>query len=92
MVAAVPTKDEFARVLRRMLCIEEASGSSWFAVKVSDLDLEVGGFPESDYRLPLCRDVMVEEMWSDDEVLSASQTGEEISLCINYRLPRRELR
>ncbi len=92
MVVVVPTKDEFARALKRMLCTEEASGNSWFAIKASDLDLEVSGLPESDYRLSLCRDVMIEEMWSDDEVLSVPQTGEEISLCINYRLPRRELR
>lgn len=89
VMQVVPCADDFKSALRKLLSRAEASGRDHVSINASEVDSEVDGYPDPDHRLPLCCGAMIEDMWSDDEVLIAPRSVYDDSLTIRYRLPRR---
>lgn len=89
MFTVVPNVEVFRNALSHLLEKAESLGWAGVTVSASELDSQVGGYSDANVRIPLCCDVMVEAMWSDDELLSAPPEGIGESLTIRYRLPRR---
>lgn len=90
MFTVVPNVEVFRSALSRVLYKAEILGWADVTVRASELNSQVGGYSDPSYRMSLCCTVMVEAMWSDDELLSAPPQGIGESLTIRYRLPRRQ--
>lgn len=91
MLMVVPSVEDFRTTLSLVLKNAENLGWAAVTVRASELNTQVRGYADPRFRIPLCCDVMVEAMWSDDELLSAPPQGIGGSLTIRYRLPRRRV-
>lgn len=82
-------KDDFKNTL---LCIFKLSqlvrGISGVAVRSGDLHTLVGDYPGADHRMPVCCNVMKEEMKAGDQILDEPSSGQGANLVIFYKLPR----
>ncbi|GGL91431.1 hypothetical protein GCM10011534_11990 [Pseudooceanicola nanhaiensis] len=84
----VPTKSDISRVLRGMFRDAEVRGQRHIDVVASKLEQAADGNGGQEYRLPLCFDAMIEELWTDDEVLHWPPSVAAAELVIRFRLPR----
>jgi 5-methylcytosine-specific restriction protein A len=85
----VPTKQDFETELRRQLAHAHNLGKAHLDVNAGELHRDVGGYPSSDHRMPVCCDTMIEEMKNqNDRILAQPPKGRGASLTIRYRLPR----
>jgi 5-methylcytosine-specific restriction protein A len=84
----VPTKQDFETELRRQLAHAQNLGKSHLNVNAGELHRDVGEYPGRDHRMPVCCDVMVEEMNASDRILTQPPRGRGASLTIRYALPR----
>ena len=80
--------DIFRVELRRQLKAAERGGGKFLQVNSGKLHREVGGYPGPSHRMPVCCEVMRNEMTMGDQIISAPKKGNGASLTISYRLPR----
>jgi len=63
-------------------------GKPYVEVKSGELHSEVGSYPGSNHRMPVCCDVMRRNMKEGDEILQQPPKGKGANLVIRYKLPR----
>jgi 5-methylcytosine-specific restriction protein A len=86
----MPTMDEFRLELRRQLEEAQRSGARPHVdINSGDFHRRVGGYPGPNHRMPVCCDVMYEEVGTGDEIISSPPKGKGASLTIRYKLPRK---
>ncbi len=66
----------------------EKQGKSHVDINSGDLHGAVGDYPGKNHRMPVCCEVMYNEMKTSDEVIAAPPKGKGASLTIRYKLPR----
>ena len=81
-----PTADDFRKELQNIFC--ENEGKPSIDVNSRKLHRAIGGYPGENHRMPVCCDVMYDEMSARDKVLQSPPKGKGASLTIRYRLPR----
>ena len=79
------TTDDFRITLRDIFA--RAKGHT-VLVSAGELHREVGGYPSTSHRMPLCRAVMRNAMQEGDCITKAPPKGIGATLTISYRLPR----
>jgi 5-methylcytosine-specific restriction protein A len=84
-----PTKEDFEIVLQSRIQRAKEQGKRSLGVRSGDLHREVGGYPGSNHRMPLCCAVMREAMREGDAVESSPESGQGASLLIRYCIGRR---
>jgi hypothetical protein len=84
----VHTKQDFETELRRQLAHAQSLGRPHLDVNAGELHRDVGGYPSSDHRMPMCCNAMLGEMIEKDRILNQPPKGAGASLTIRYRLPR----
>lgn len=83
------TKEIFCEKLREVFARAVAHGKSHVEVTARDLHIAAGNYPDPKrHRMPLCCDVMYNEMVEGDKVIDAPPKGKGASLRIRYQLPR----
>ena len=87
----VASTEDFKKELRALLNNTEKQGKRYIDVKSGDLHRQVGGYPGSNHRMPLCCNVMYGEMSTEDEVIKAPPKGKGASVVIRYQLPRKNM-
>lgn len=83
-----PSSSDFQIRMERIF--EEAESASRMSVEINsgELHREVGGYPGSNHRMPLCCHIMRKNMLPGDVVLQEPPSGQGASVVIRYRLPR----
>ena len=81
-----PTADDFRKELQSIFY--ENEGKPSIDVNSGKLHRAIGGYPGENHRMPVCCDVMYDEMSARDKVLQSPPKGKGSSLTIRYRLPR----
>ena len=84
----MPTADNFRAQLATVFADAMKAERDYVDVRSGDLHKEVGGYPGSNHRMPICCNVMYAEMRTHDGILSSPPKGKGASLVIRYRLPR----
>jgi hypothetical protein len=84
----MPSTDDFQAELDSIFSFAEEKRLTAIIIKSGDLHRLVGDYPGSDHRMPLCCNVMRENMMGGDEVLSEPPRGAGATLVIQYRFPR----
>jgi hypothetical protein len=80
--------EKFRAALRKKLRDAERAGGKHIDVNSGKLHREVGGYPGLSHRMPVCCEVMRNEMTIADRIVAAPKKGNGASLTITYRLPR----
>ena len=80
--------EDFRAELRDRFERATEMGEKSLEVRSGDLHVEVGGYPDPDHRMPVCREVMRGEMTKSDEEIDGLQKGNGASVVIRYRRPR----
>ena len=80
--------DAFRSALQEMLQAADNLGLVAVEVNSGKLHRKVGGYPGSSHRMPVCCDVMRQEMSGADSVVSEPESGQGASLVIRYVIPR----
>jgi len=83
-----PKSAEFRIALEAVLSKAALQNRAFVDVRSGDLHREVGSYPGTNHRMPVCCDVMVATMTQRDEVLRSPPKGKGANLIIRYRLPR----
>ena len=83
-----PTTRDFQMELARMLRTAQHDGLAFLDVKAGDLHRQVGGYPQPNHRMPVCCDVMRQNMGPSDFVLRQPPKGKGATLEIRYIFPR----
>ena len=85
-----PDSSQFRAALKEIFTEAMKDGKSSVAVKAGDLHKQVGVYPEpkSNHRMPICCEVMYQEMGSRDKSEASPPKGKGASLRIRYDLPR----
>jgi len=78
----------FHEALDRVFAAALAGGQSTARVHAGELHREVGGYPSTNHRMPVCCAVMRRRMGEADAVLVSPPKGAGANLTIEYRLPR----
>lgn len=80
--------DAFRLALQEMF--KAADNLGFVAVEVNSgrLHRKLGEYPGSNHRMPVCCDVMRQEMSAADKVVSEPESGQGASLVIRYVIPR----
>jgi hypothetical protein len=87
-IVAMPKKQDFEKELNRQLGVAQAQGKSHIDINSGELHRDVGGYPGRDHRMPICCDVMTNEMKGTDRILNQPKKGRGAGLTIRYLLPR----
>ena len=89
-VSHPPDSSQFRAALKEIFTEAMKDGKS--SVAAGDLPQQVGGYPEpkSNHRMPICCEVMYQEMGNRDEIMHSPQKGKGSSLTVRYDLPRGE--
>ena len=66
----------------------EKQGKPHADINSGNLHRAIGDYPGSKHRLPVCCEVMYNEMKASDEIIAAPPKGKGASLTIRYKLPR----
>lgn len=82
-----PTKNDFSRALKLILDAAQASGKEYIDVNAGDLHRKVGDYP-GNHRLPICCQVMRNNMQFGDSIIAQPPKGVGASLTIRYNFPR----
>ncbi len=83
----MPTASEFQAELDDVFRAAEKDGLSCVDVNAGKLHRNVGGYP-GNHRMPVCCNVMRQNMKTGDVVLHEPPKGNGASLEIRYRIPR----
>ena len=82
-----PTADDFREELQSIFC--ENEGKPYIDVNSKELHQRVGSYSgRGNHRMPVCCNVMYDEMSARDKVLQSPPKGKGTSLTIRYRFPR----
>ena len=82
--------EDFQVVLDRILTEAEVLGRSSVEIKSGDLHRKVGGYPGTNHRMPICCQVMKNNMMFGDKIMEQPPSGKGATLLISYQLPRSE--
>lgn len=88
MPAPNTTAEQFRAALDKRLAQAQRAGYNHVEIKSGNLHREVGGYPGSDHRMPVCCGVMRAAMRAVDKVISEPPRGQGATLIIDYKLPR----
>ncbi len=78
-------RSELIRVLRKA----RSEGRDSVVVKAGELHRNLGDYPDPNrHRMPICCDVMYQEIKAGDEILAAPPKGKGASFTVRYQLPR----
>ena len=83
-----PTEADFRHQLERTLAEATVAGCDHVDIRSGDLHEQVGGYPRTDHRMPICCAVMRAEMGERDRILRTPRKGNGANLVVRYRLPR----
>lgn len=83
-----PTAEQFRATLDGRLAQAQQAGYDHVEVKSGDLHRELGDYPGSDHRMPVCCGVMRAAMRPGDQIISEPPSGQGATLIIRYKLPR----
>ncbi|KAF5092042.1 hypothetical protein DSECCO2_04480 [anaerobic digester metagenome] len=86
----MPTAQDFKNSIRKKFLDAEIQKKSTVRITSGDLHRELGGYPGSNHRMPVCCEVMYNQMQFDDEIISAPPKGRGASLTIEYHIPRKD--
>jgi len=84
----MPGIDAFRTALQKQLAKAERNGESHCEVQAGALHREVGIYPRSNHRMPICCDVMRQEMRGEDRIITEPPKQNGASVVIRYTLPR----
>jgi 5-methylcytosine-specific restriction protein A len=82
------TAEIFRKALHEIFDSEGKAGAATVVVNSGNLHRLVGGYPGPNHRMPICCDVMRQEMRDGDRVIAEPPRGNGASLTIEYLLPR----
>jgi hypothetical protein len=80
--------EEFKSALARSFTRAEGARHTFVDVNSGNLHREVGGYPGTSHRMPLCCEVMKAAMRGEDGILEEPPGGKGATLTIRYTLPR----
>jgi 5-methylcytosine-specific restriction protein A len=80
----IPTASDFQAHLNRIFHDARERGVPYLDVKSGDLHRQVGGYPASNHRMPVCCAVMRKNMKVGDSVLYEPPKGNGATLQIRY--------
>ena len=83
-----PDSGQFRAALKEIFTEAMKDGKSAVSVKSGILHRQVGGYPGPSHRMPICCEVMYQEMGSRDKSEASPPKGKGASLRIRYDLPR----
>jgi 5-methylcytosine-specific restriction protein A len=83
-----PDTHDFRVALNLLFKAAIAKGLPSVVVNAGDLHRRVGEYPGRNHRMPICCDVMKENMRPGDLILNQPPKGKGASLTIKYMLPR----
>ncbi len=83
------TTQDFENTIIQKFIIAEAHGLPSITFRAGDLHSEVGGYPESDHRMPCCCNAMHNLMKLGDREILRPPSGTGANLTIEYLLPRK---
>ena len=84
----MPDASDFSAEIKARFKRGLEASASFVEITSGDVHREVGGYPGSNHRMPVCCEVMYAEMTERDELLSAPPKGKGATLTIRYQLPR----
>jgi hypothetical protein len=87
----MPNTFEFKEALLAHFREAQQEGLREITITAGELHREVGGYPGSSHRLPVCCSVLRQAMLPGDEVVQAPPSGKGASLKIRYQLPRGDM-
>jgi hypothetical protein len=79
-----PTAWDFQNQLMAILNGARQSGRSYIDVESGKLHQQVGGYANSNHKMPVCCEVMKRMMRFGDSVLSETASGQDATLTIRY--------
>ncbi|PKL62234.1 MAG: hypothetical protein CVV31_07175 [Methanomicrobiales archaeon HGW-Methanomicrobiales-2] len=82
------TANNFRQELADLFSNAQGAGRTSIEVNSGELHRSLGGYPGPNHRMPVCCDVMYQEMRDGDRILNAPEKGKGASLTIRYKLPR----
>jgi 5-methylcytosine-specific restriction protein A len=82
-----PTAWDFQNQLMAILNGARQSGQSYIDVELSKLHQQVGGYANSNHKMPVCCEVMKRMMRFGDSVLRETASGQDKTLTIRYTVP-----
>ncbi|MBI4198593.1 MAG: HNH endonuclease [Chloroflexi bacterium] len=85
----VPNTEDFRSALHSKLQEAVKQGITYLDINSGEFHREPGGSSGRNNRLPVCCNVMWQEMREGDEVLERPPKGKGASLTIRYQLPRK---
>lgn len=88
MATHIPISVYFQAELDHIFRTAQQQGLSEIKVKSGELHRQVGGYPSNNHRMPVCCQVMRENMRPGDQILAAPPKGDGATLVIRYKLPR----
>ena len=83
-----PDSGQFRDALKALFAKATKEGLDSVSVNSGLLHREVGGYPGTNHRMPICCEVMYQEMGKGDEIESRPPKGKGASLTICYTLSR----
>ena len=81
-----PTAWDFRNKLTVILNMARQKGDAYVDVESGHLHSQVGGYPNSNHKLPICCDVMKRMMRAGDSIVEEPPTGHGATLTIRYLL------
>jgi hypothetical protein len=80
----MPTAWDFQNQLMAILNAGRQIGKSYVDVESGSLHRQVGGYPDSNHRMPVCCEVMRRMMRRGDSVLKEPSSEQDTALLIRY--------
>ena len=84
----IPDADDFRKTLIYLFDKSLQQQKKYVDINSGDLHRQIGGYPGTNHRMPVCCDVMYQMMQKTDTIMSAPLKGKGASLTIRYTLPR----
>ncbi|MBX7134276.1 MAG: hypothetical protein K1X67_16505 [Fimbriimonadaceae bacterium] len=84
----MPTTDDFRRALHQEFQAAQEKGMKSIRIISGDFHRQVGGYPGTNHRMPLCCNAMHGEVNAGDVIVSSPPSGKGATLTIEYMLPR----
>jgi hypothetical protein len=83
-ISMPPTKRDFEEAIQRKLREATSEGLTSIMINAGELHGIVGGYPNHDHRMPLCCQVIRENMRVGDSIIQSppSSSGKSISTCV----------
>lgn len=84
----MPTSSDFQEAMNKIFENAQREGAPFIEIVSADLHRRVGGYPGKSHRMPVCCNIMRQNMQTGDLVLSEPPKGAGATLKIRYQLPR----